>query len=131
AALIDARKAVALSPLSVDAIAELARALFYARRTDEALAELAKLRALRPAVQRVHELGARIYEAKQMWPEAIAELEASSGVNAPRIAERGRVLAASGDEAGARRVLAELLAGWRRGSVKAQEIATLYAGLHE
>src|SRR5204863_207607 len=83
-ALVEARRAVELDPLSPTANAEVANALLANDRCDEALAQLEKLRSLRPPLNRAGLIAAECYEQKQMWPEAIAEIQRITVNGGPR-----------------------------------------------
>lgn len=131
-ALAEARRAVALDPLSPNARAELAHALLVNDRCDEALAELAGLRSLRPPLLRAGDFAAQCYARKRMWPEAIAE--AQRGASAAGFRRQGLVgflLARAGRTDEARRILAALLDRARRVEGNAFNVATVYAGLAE
>lgn len=129
-ALAEARRAVALDPLSPNAIAELGHALLANDRCDEALAELGKLRSLRPPLLRAGEYAAQCYVRKRMWAEAIAEVQRnapSAGLRAQ--AFLGFLYARSGQPDRARPILAKLLARAQRVDGAALDVAMVYAGL--
>ncbi len=131
-ALSEARKGLDLDPLSVGAIAEVARALFYAKREDEALALLQPLRSLRPPVRRVRMLVAKIYQHKRLWSQAIAELGGpvpSKEDSRPDVL--GRILAESGQTAEANGILAALSTQLIHGGGNAFAVASVYVGLHD
>jgi len=131
-ALVEGRRALELDPLSPTANAELARALLVSDRCDEALAQLEKLRSLRPPLLRAGNIAAQCYARKQMWPQAIAEMQRIS-VNAgpPAQALLGYMLARAGRTDEARRILAAMLDRSRRISGGAFDVAMVYAGLGE
>jgi tetratricopeptide (TPR) repeat protein len=101
-------------------------------RCDEALAQLEKLKSLRPTLLRAHNIAAQCYARKQMWPQAIAEMQQIS-VNAgpPAQALLGYMLARAGRVDEARRILAAMLDRSRRKIGRAFDVATVYAGLGE
>jgi len=129
-ALVEARQAIDLDPLSPTANAELAHALLANGRCDEALAQLAPLRSLQPPLLRAGGIAAQCYASKRMWPEAIAEAQR----NVPNAGPRGQsllgnLLARAGRRSEAQRILVSLRErGQHQGQV-AGEIATVYAGL--
>jgi tetratricopeptide (TPR) repeat protein len=129
-ALVEGRRALELDPLSPSANAEVARALLVNDRCDEALAQLDKLRSLRPPLLRAGHIAAQCYARKQMWPQAIAEMQRIL-VNAgpPAQALLGYMLARGGRTDEARRILAALLDRSRRINGGAFDVATVYAGL--
>jgi len=131
-ALVEGRRALELDPLSPTANAELAHALLVSDRCDEALAQLEKLSSLRPPLLRAGNIAAQCYARKQMWPQAIAEMQRIS-VNAgpPAQALLGYMLARGGRTDEARRILAALLDRSRRITGGSFDVATVYAGLGE
>jgi tetratricopeptide (TPR) repeat protein len=131
-ALVEGRRAVELDPLSPSANAEFAHALLANDRCDEALTQLEKLRSLRPPLNRAGLLAAECYEQKQMWPEAIAELQRITVNGGPRgEALLGYMLGRAGRTEEARRILAAMLERSRRVNGDAFDVAIVYAGLGE
>jgi TolB-like protein/DNA-binding SARP family transcriptional activator len=129
-ALVEARRALELDPLSPTANAEFADALLASDRCDEALAQLEKLRSLRPPLNRAGLIAAQCYEQKQMWPEAIAEIQRITVNGGPRVQSfLGYVLGRGGRTDEARRILAEMLARSRRTNGGAFDVALVYLGL--
>ena len=106
---MEGRRALELDPLSPTANAEFAHALLANDRCDEALAQLEKLRSLRPPLNRAGLIAAECYEQKQMWPEAIAEMQRAATNDGPHgQALLGYLLGRAGRTDEARRVLAAL-----------------------
>lgn len=131
-ALASAQRAVQLDPLSPSAAAEVAHALQAGDRCDEALAQLAPLRVLRPPLLRVSSIAAQCYVRKRMWPEAVAEAQKNLNVSGTRgLSMLGFALARSGRVDEARGVLATLLDRAGRTGGNAMDVATLYAALDE
>jgi tetratricopeptide (TPR) repeat protein len=131
-ALVEGRRALELDPLSPSANAELAHALLANDRCDEALAQLEKLKSVRPPLLRTGTIAAQCYARKHMWQEAIAVLQRTSANSNPRgQALLGYMLARGGRTDEARRMLAAMLDRSRRMNGGAFEVATLYAGLGE
>ncbi len=131
-ALAAARRALELDPLSPAVNAELARALLANDRCDEALAQLEKLRSLRPPLLRARSVATQCYARKQMWPEAITEMQRISVNSGPRgQALLGYLLARGGRRDEARRLLSALRDRSSRINGGAFEVATVYAGLGE
>ena len=131
-ALVVGRRALTLDPLSPTANAEFAHALLANDRCDEALAQLEKLRSLRPPLNRAGLIAAECYGQKQMWPEAVAEIERITVNGGPRgQALLGYMLGRGGRTDEARRILAALLDRSRRIDGGAFDVAIVYAGLGE
>jgi tetratricopeptide (TPR) repeat protein len=129
-ALVVARRAVELDPLSPTANAEVADALLANDRCDEALVELEKLRSLDPPLNRAGVIAADCYGQKRMWPEAIAEIRRITVKGGPRSqAFLGYVLGRGGRTEEARRILAEMLDRSRRANGGAFDVALVYLGL--
>lgn len=127
---MEARRAQELDPLSPTANAEVAHALIASDRCDEALAQLERLKYLRPPLLRAGSFAAQCYARKQMWPEAIAEMRRITANAGPRgRAVLGYMLARGGRTDEARQILAALLDRDRRINGGAFEVATVYAGL--
>lgn len=129
-ALIEGRQAVELDPLSATANAELAHALLANGRCDEALAQLAPLRLLRPPLLRAGSIATQCYASKGMWPDAIAEATrnlANAGPSGQSLL--GFVLARAGRTKEARSILESLLQRSQQRDDFCGEVATVYAGL--
>jgi tetratricopeptide (TPR) repeat protein len=128
--LAEAQRARDLDPLSPTANAEFARALIANGRCDEALAQLDKLKSLRPPLLRASSLAGQCYARKKMWPQAIAEMQRIAVSAGPRAqAVLGYMLARAGRPDEARQILAAMLDRERRLKTGAFEVAAVYAGL--
>jgi tetratricopeptide (TPR) repeat protein len=131
-ALVEGRRAVELDPLSPTANAELANALLANDRCDAALTQLEKLRSVQPPVNRAAAIAAECYGQKQMWPEAIGEIQRISATGGPHAqALLGYMLGRGRRTGEARRILAALLDRSRRTNGRAFDVAIVYAGLGE
>jgi TolB-like protein/DNA-binding SARP family transcriptional activator len=126
--VVAAQRALQSDPLSATATRDLANALFFARRYEDALAVVQTLRNVQPPLRATSMLAARIYAATKRFPEALAEL---SPVNGParNPSLRGFVLARAGQRAEAETVIQDLISRWRRRQIGAFDIALVYAGL--
>ena len=131
-AIESARRSQSTDPFSPVASAELARALFFARRYDEALAELARTHAIDSNFARLFLIRGEVYVKKNMLPEAIADLRRAAMV--PKRPPRANALlafalAAAGQREEALRLLGELHRRWQAGRIGAFDIAVVHAGL--
>lgn len=129
-ALLEGRRALELDPLAPTAHAELAHALLANHRYDDARAQLEKLKFLHPPLNRAGAIAAQCYGRKQMWPQAIAEVQRVS----PNAGPRGQailayMLAKGGREDDARGILAELTDRSRRINGDAFDVALVQFGL--
>lgn len=133
-AIASARRSQATDPFSAVASAELARALFFARRYDDALAELARTHAIDSGFPRLFLTRGEIYVKKNMLTEAIADLRRAAMVSSrpPRANSLlAYALATAGQRDEALRILSELQGRWRAGRIGAFDIAVAYAGLRD
>lgn len=129
-ALTEARRALDTDPLSPFVHAEVAEMLLANRRCDEALAQLARIRSVRPPLRRSAAVTGLCYAEKEMWPEAVAALRSHAEAGDPlMMAFLGHTLARAGQPREAERLLADLLARRGRTGAGAFEIAIVYAGL--
>ncbi len=135
-ALAEASEAIALDPLSMQIRKRLPYVLFLARRYDEAMAEYQKLIELAPDfVQAQRELGL-VYEQKGMFAQARRQFELMGTMpenyaTTMAQADIGHLQAVSGQHAGARKILTELVSKSGRGYVSAYDIAVIHAGLND
>jgi TolB-like protein/DNA-binding SARP family transcriptional activator len=114
-ALVEARRNVAVDPMSAVGRAELARELYMNRRYDAALAELDSFASVRPPPLRNAVTRALCYVEKGMLPRAIDVLRPEG--NESRIIDRGLlgyVLARAGQRDEAIRIRAALADEWQR-----------------
>jgi DNA-binding SARP family transcriptional activator len=131
-ALAEAKRWMQRDSADAYANAEYAHALLANDRCDEALQILERLTHLDPPLLRAAPYAAQCYVRKQMLPEALQALEIAKQERGPRAqALTGFIQARSGNSAGARRVLADLLVRWNERREGAFNIAVLYAGLSD
>ena len=129
-ALVEARRAVKLDPLSPTANAEVADALLASDRCDDALLQLETLKSLQPPLNRANLIAAECYGQKEMWPEAIAEIQRITVNGGPRVyALLGYTLGRAGRTEEARQILVVMLDRSRRTKGGAFDVALVYAGL--
>jgi DNA-binding SARP family transcriptional activator len=124
-ALREARAAVSADPLSMDALRELARALYSARRYEELLVDVDRMRTIAP-VRAANLFAAETYDIEGRYEAALREL--ANMPNEYPEAIRGYTLARMGNRAAADSVLGALIDGWRRGTTGAFEVAIVYFG---
>jgi tRNA A-37 threonylcarbamoyl transferase component Bud32 len=130
-ALAEIQRANRADPLSVTSSIELASALYFNGRYDEALKQLDTLRRVRPPIRRLRLIAGSIYTMKRMWPEAIAEFrdrQKVAGKEKLRSAFLGRTLALAGQRDEAAKILAALIASSHEGE-GAFGVAIVYEGL--
>jgi DNA-binding SARP family transcriptional activator len=124
-ALREARAAVSADPLSMDALRELARALYFARRYEEELVDIDRMRTIAP-VRAANLIAAETYDIEGRYEAALRELAHRPSEYAEAI--RGYTLARMGNRAAADSVLRHLVDGWRRGKTGAFEVAIVNLG---
>ena len=111
------------------AIAELARGLLVNGRCDEALAQLDRLKHLRPPPARAGNYAAQCYATRKQWPQAIDAMSRVAQTNEQANAYLGFMLARGGHTDSARVIRDRLLAQVSRGDGNAYGLAVVYAGL--
>lgn len=127
-ALVHAQRSIELDSMSPGAIAEVAHALLANDRVDEALARLVKVRSLDPPLVRAGAIAAQCYARKEMWPQAIAEIEHFM----PGLIGRGLMgyyLGRAGRHAEARKILDEMTARFHERNEGAWYVGLIYTGL--
>jgi serine/threonine protein kinase/tetratricopeptide (TPR) repeat protein len=111
------------------AIAELARGLLVNGRCDEALAQLDRLKHLRPPPARAGNYAAQCFAMRKQWPQAIDAISRVAQTNEQAIAYLGFMLARGGHTDSARVIRDRLLAQMSRGNGSAYGLGVVYAGL--
>jgi eukaryotic-like serine/threonine-protein kinase len=139
-AVAEARRAEDLDPLSLADSREVGAALFYSRKYDESIEQLKKTLLLEPNFVEAHVVLGRDYQAKKMYPEAVAEWQrvftaigeapyATSFAGDPRFAATaGDIYRKSGYQAFLQAWLAEALKNHPGDNF---DIALLYASVGE
>jgi len=133
-AIREARTGRDADPLSLVQNANVAYAFHFAGRYDEAIEWCKRTLAMDASFLRAHYILGMAYEQKQMYPEAIAELEAARRIseNGPHyVASLGHAYAAAGRTADARRCLEDLNGMARRRFVGSEQIGLVHVGLGE
>jgi tetratricopeptide (TPR) repeat protein len=128
-ALAAAQRGVNADSLSAGAAAELANALYFMGRYEEALAQLAKVTAVRPPLRRTPAYIAEANAALGRWSDAIAVLRPVDGREPSGRGLLGFALARSGARADAQQLLNQMLAEEGVGLAPAYGIAEVYIGL--
>jgi DNA-binding winged helix-turn-helix (wHTH) protein/TolB-like protein/Tfp pilus assembly protein PilF len=129
-AIVEAKRAQELEPLSFISNLHLGWILYLAGRYDEAIEHCNKLLDVDPNFFPAHRYLGLAYEQKAMYPEAISEFEKGVKLSGSplMVAHLGHAYAASGNKAQARRVLMEL-EGQKQKYVSPYTVAAIHAGL--
>ncbi len=131
-ALAEILRAQQLDPISLSIKVDVGWFLFYARRTDESIAQLQEALEMDPNFAIAHGFLAQAYEQKGMFNQAIVEsqraVELSNG-NASLIAWLGRAYALAGRKREARQVLTKLESLSRDRYIPPYTVALIYAAL--
>ena len=132
-ALIELRCAQQLDPFSPIVGANVAWALFAARRYDEAIAECRKTIEMTPNFYRAHVYLGWAYEQIGAFEAAISELRLAMELHGvgPEVTGIGHVYARVGRIDEANRVIAELRQRASRGYISPYAFALIYAGLND
>ena len=133
AAIVEAERALALEPFNTRFNALTGQFLIHAGRTDDALARLQATFAIDPDHVLAHVFASAAYSEKGQYAEAIAEAEKAVTVTRRTMAHPigllGYALAKSGDKAGARALLDELLTTSHSRYVAPYGVALLFNAL--
>ena len=132
-AIAEAKQALQLDPLSLNANQVLADALFTARQYDQAIEQCRKTIELDQNFWWAHESLGALYERRGQFQEAIAELQKARQLdNNPLIlAKLGRAYALSGKRAEAQKLIDELKELSKQRYVSSAIVAEIYAALGE
>ncbi len=131
-AVVAAKRAQQLDPVSMIITAQLGQALYFARHYDEAIQEIRKALDMDPNFVRGHLFLGLNYEQKRMYKEAVAEIQRAlelSGGSANVLGALGHVHAVAGDHPKALQSVADLAELSKRRYVSPFDIAVIYAGL--
>lgn len=124
-----ARRAQLAQPLAPGANAELGRALYFARRYDDALTRLHSVATLTPPLRRMPEYLAEVYLTRHQWADAIGVLQPLASQDPHAAGLLGYALARSGARADAEQILAALSQSQSTGRGNAFAVAEVYTGL--
>jgi serine/threonine-protein kinase len=130
--IAEARRGQELDPLSAFANMELGEAFYHARRYDEAIVQIKKTLELDPQFFVTYHVGARTYEQKKMYAEAIAACQEwlknfPDDPNA--LASLAHVYATMGKRREAEDIIRKLLEISKQRYFSPYWIAVVYAGL--
>lgn len=130
-ALNQLRTAQMLDPLSAVITTDLGKDLYFARRYDEAVIQLQRALELDPSFVSAHNWLSDTFLEKEMFAEAIAELEKTRPFKEERVYVRqtAYLLARSGKDVEARRALAKSLQLSQGKEVSLGAVALVYAAL--
>ena len=130
-AISQRKKNIENDPLSVEAIAELARVLYWTRHYDEAITEARKVLTIGPDLLRADVFLGLSLVQKGEFPEALVELEHSVSLwkDDSWIGFVAYAKAASGDKAGAYRILGDLERRSKKHYVSPWWLASIYSGV--
>jgi adenylate cyclase len=133
-ALAESEQARKLDPLSLIISAGTGKILFEAGRNDLAIEQLRKTLEIDPSFAHAHSYLGKAYLRKQMFAEALVELQEAatlSGRIADYLGGLGHAYARAGRASEARKVLDELKERSKGKYVSWRDIAVIYAGLEE
>ncbi len=131
-AIAELRRAQELAPLSAIITLDVAQALYYQGRYDEALEMSLKARELDPDFPPPLFLPGQAYERKGMYPKAITECESAIekyGRQPQFLATLGFAYGASGKRREAEAIVNELETSWRRHYFSPVNIALVHTAL--
>jgi adenylate cyclase len=133
-ALIEAKRAVELDPLSMIVLTDAAKDLYLARRYDEAISEYRKSLQVDPEFPIAHKGLAEVYSQKGMHDQAIKEIERAIALSERSIFildDLGYIYARGGKREDATKVLEDLTKLASDHYVSAYGRAVIYAALDE
>lgn len=131
-ALLEAKKAEDIDPLSAMFASEVAITQYFARQYDDAITQFEKTLNLEPHYADAYQYLGQAYEQKKMYAQAIATYQngISQTERSPAlISSLGHAYALSGDRNGAARSVAELRELSKQRYVSPYWTAVVYAGL--
>jgi TolB-like protein/DNA-binding winged helix-turn-helix (wHTH) protein/Flp pilus assembly protein TadD len=134
AAVLEARRARELDPISAQTTAFLGFILYQVRRYDEAIKECQTAVEFDPANPGAHWWLGLAYEQKHQFSDAIAELETSvtlSHSSSVYLGALGQAYALAGKREKAVQILDELKARTKKNDVGAFDVAIVYVGLND
>ena len=128
------RKAAELDPLSAPVYTDMGFSFYYGRNYDSAIKKLEQSLQINSEYPLAHIWLGRCFQAKKMYPEAIAEFKrilASAPHWSVAMAQIGNVYGVSGDKINSQNVLDTMILLSQKQFVTAYGVALVYAGLDE
>ena len=133
-AIVEAKLAQQLDPLSAFTNDNLAAILYYAGDYDQSIDQCQKTLEIDPVSYRAHRHLGQVYAQRRMYEEAVSELkkavELSPG-STEALADLGNVFGVWGKTDEAKKILLELQNSSRQGHVSPYHLAIVYMGLGE
>jgi tetratricopeptide (TPR) repeat protein len=132
--IAERRRALEAEPLSLIISATVGRVLYLAAHYDQAAEELRKTVEMDPGFVEAHLYLGWVYEQKEMFPEAIAELQQAlktSGGPPRFVSALGHAYAISGQRRMAEESLARLKEQSKQRYVAPYDLAVVYTGLKD
>ena len=133
-AIDEIKKAQEIDPLSLIINTIVAWAFYFAGQYDEAIIQGHNALEIDPSFPWAHYRLGQAFEGKEMFAQALAELEKAKQLypgNNEISAALAHAYAVSGSKTKAQQILHELQEEWDRGSCSAYDIALIHAGLGE
>ncbi len=131
-AISEIKQAQRLAPFSLNINVQVVRILYFAREYDEAIEQCRRALELEPNYGGARFFLGRVYKQKEMYREALAELEKARNLltdNAEVLSIIGYTYAAMGRRVEAQKILQELHEQANQRYVSPYHIAMVYAGL--
>jgi tetratricopeptide (TPR) repeat protein len=133
-AVSEVKRAQGLAPVSLPINVQVARVFYFAREYDAAIEQCRKVLEMDPNFGGAHQFLGRSYKQKQMYEEALTELQKARGFladNAEVLSLIGYTYAVSGRRIEAQKTLGELQGLSKQRYVSPYHMAMVYAGLGE
>ena len=131
-ALVEAKRAHELDPLSIIISRDLGLVFYYARQPDRAIEQYQKTIELDPHFALAHQALGRAYLEKGMHQQAVEHIQRAASLAGDSVAMSAALAhayAVTGKKGEARTILGHLLERSRRSYVQPISIAVIYAGL--
>jgi TolB-like protein/Tfp pilus assembly protein PilF len=128
------KKAAEVDPLSAPVLNDMGFSLYYSGNYDQSIKKLEASLQLNPNYALAHIWLGRCYQAKKMYPQAIAEFKTTMAISPGwpvGLAQIGNAYGVSGDKTDGQKTLDTLLSLSEKQYVSAYGIALIYAGLNE
>jgi tetratricopeptide (TPR) repeat protein len=133
-AVTEKKKALAMDPLSVVIMTDVARMFYFNREYDRAIEQYRGALEMDPAFSSAHLWVAQVYQQKGLFDEAMESLKTGAhlaGDSAYALARMGYGYAVTGNRAEARAVLGRLQSSSSERYVSPYDVAVVHLGLDE